>query len=302
MAAMIEPVSPSSEKKKVLILGAKGILGQALVQEFRFSGYPLTAWDIDEIDLTAEAASLAKIAEFSPNIIINAAAYNAVDACEEHDEEYRKALTLNRDVPGYLARYAAEHGVVFVHYSTDYVFDGTVEAGYSEDAIPNPISRYGTSKYEGEKAVLAAGGIAYLIRLSKLFGEPAHSATAKRSFFEVMLAKGKTEPRVEVVDDETSCFTYAPDLALATRELIEDAPGPGIYHLPNEGGVTWFQAALELFRRAGLEVEVSPVTSAGYVRPARRPHASVLINTKRPKQRLYTEALSEFLETILSPL
>ena len=297
----MEATSPQ-EKKKVLILGAKGMLGQALSQVFRMAGYVVVAWDIDDIDLTDSEATLAKISALAPAVIINAAAYNAVDACETDDEEYRKALILNRDVPGYLARSAREHGVVFVHYSTDYVFDGTVEAGYSEDAIPNPISRYGTSKYEGEKAVLAAGGIAFLIRLSKLFGEPARSETAKRSFFEVMLAKGKTESRVEVVDDETSCFTYAPDLALATRELIEAAPAPGIYHLPNEGSATWFQAALELFRRAGLEVEVSPVTSAGYVRPARRPHASVLINTKRPKQRLYTEALSEFLETILSPL
>jgi dTDP-4-dehydrorhamnose reductase len=246
--------------------------------------------------------ALAKIAGFGPEIIVNAAAYNAVDDCELDDEEYRKALILNRDVPGYLARFAAELGIVFVHYSTDYVFDGTSEDGYPEDAVPNPISHYGSSKYEGEKAVLTAGGQAYLIRLSKLFGEPALSKLGKRSFFEVMLAKGKTELGVEVVDDEKSCFTYAPDLALATRELIEDAPAPGIYHLSNEGGVTWFQATLELFRKAGLKVEVVPVASQSFPRPARRPHSSVLINTKRPKQRPYTEALTEFLENFLPTL
>lgn len=286
-------------RKKVLVLGAKGMLGRALGQEFRLAGYELALWDVEELDLAEEAASLEKIALLGPDTIVNAAAYNAVDQCETDDEEYRKALILNRDVPGYLARFAAEKKIRFVHYSTDYVFDGTAEGGYPEDAQPNPLSRYGSSKYEGEQAVLTAGGEAYLIRLSKLFGEPAISKLAKRSFFEVMLAKGKTENRVEVVDDEKSCFTYAPDLALATRELLESDAAPGIYHLPNEGGVTWFQATLELYRKAGLEVEVVPVMGSGFPRPAKRPHVSVLINTKRPKQRPYTEALTEFLDNFL---
>lgn len=289
----------SKTRKKALILGAKGMLGQALGQEFRLAGYDLGLWDVAEIDLAEEVASLEKIAAFGPDIVINAAAYNAVDNCETDDEEYRKALILNRDVPGYLARFAAEKDIPFVHYSTDYVFDGTVSDGYPEDAVPNPLSRYGNSKYEGEQAVLAAGGKAYLIRLSKLFGEPAVSKLGKRSFFEIMLAKGKTETRVEVVDDEKSCFTYAPDLALATRELIESTSEPGVYHLPNDGGVTWFEAALELYRKAELKVEVIPVASTGFARAAKRPHASVLINTKRPKQRPYTEALTEFLDNFL---
>lgn len=275
------------------------MLGRALGQEFRLAGYELGLWDMAEIDLAEEAASLEKITAFEPDIIINAAAYNAVDNCETDDEEYRKALILNRDVPGYLARFASEKGILFVHYSTDYVFDGIAGDGYPEDAVPNPISRYGVSKYEGEQAVLAAGGNAYLIRLSKLFGEPALSKLGKRSFFEIMLAKGKTETRVEVVDEEKSCFTYAPDLALATRELIEAHPDPGIYHLPNEGGVTWFEAALELYRKAELKVEVLPVAGSGFPRPAKRPHTSVLINTKRPKQRPYTDALTEFLDNFL---
>lgn len=289
--------SSSKNRKKALILGAKGMLGRALGQEFRLAGYELGLWDVAEIDLAKEAASLEKIAAFGPDTIVNAAAYNAVDACETDDEEYRKALILNRDVPGYLARFSAEKGIVFVHYSTDYVFDGTATDGYPEDAVPNPISRYGNSKYAGERAVLAASGNIYLIRLSKLFGEPAISELGKRSFFEIMLAKGKIETRVEVVDDEKSCFTYAPDLAIATRELIEDHSEPGVYHLPNEGGATWFQATLELYRKAGLKrVEVVPVSGSGFPRPAKRPHSAVLINTKRPKQRSYTEALSEFLE------
>ncbi len=292
----------SKQRKKVLILGSKGTLGQELVREFRMAGYELAAWDIGDIDLAETEPSIAKIEAFAPEIIINAAAYNAVDACETDDEEYRKAMILNRDVPGYLAQYAAGKGILFVHYSTDYVFDGVADGGYAEDATPHPISRYGASKYEGEKVMLAAGGKGYLIRLSKLFGEPATSKLGKRSFFEIMLAKGKTETQVDVVDDERSCFTYAPDLALATRQLIESASAPGIYHLPNEGSATWFQAALELFRKAELRVEVVPIASQGFLRPARRPRSSVLLNTKRPRQRPYTEALTEFLENFLPTL
>lgn len=294
--------TPIKSRRKVLILGAKGMLGQALVREFRLAGYEMAAWDIEDINLAESQTAIPKMSAFAPDIIVNAVAYNAVDACETDDEEYRKALVLNRDVPGYLARFAAERGVIFVHYSTDYVFDGMAEDGYREDALPNPISRYGNSKYEGEKAVLAAGGKAYLIRLSKLFGEPASSKLGKRSFFEAILAKGQAGSRVEVVDDERSCFTYAPDLALATRTLIEAGVAPGIYHLPNEDGVTWFQATLELFRKTGLRAEVIPVASQGLPRPARRPHSSVLLNTKLPKQRPYTEALAEFLENFIPAL
>ncbi|MFA9262104.1 MAG: dTDP-4-dehydrorhamnose reductase [Undibacterium sp.] len=289
----------SKPRKKALILGAKGMLGQALGQEFRLSGYELALWDIAEIDLTQEAASLEKLSAFAPDFILNAVAYNRVDDCEADDDEYRKALVLNRDVPGYLARYAAEKGATLVHYSTDYVFDGTNEDGYAEDATPNPISRYGLSKYEGEQMVLSAGGTAYVIRLSKLFGEPAISTLGKKSFFDTMLVKAKNGTQVEVVDDEKSCFTYAPDLALATRELIQSGAPAGIYHLPNESPATWFQAALELYRQAGFRLEVIPVPSQGMARPAKRPHSSVLLNTKRSKLRPYEEALKDYLADML---
>jgi nucleoside-diphosphate-sugar epimerase len=130
-----------------------------------------------------------------------------------------------------------EIGATLVHYSTDYVFDGTNQEGYAEDAEPHPLSRYGMTKREGELAVLAVPGRHFVIRLSKLFGKPALSIVGKQSFFEKILsvAEGKTE--VSVVDGERSCFTYAPDLARATRELMEDRSTPGIYHLANSGAI-----------------------------------------------------------------
>lgn len=282
---------------KVLILGSKGMLGQELARVFGMGGeYSVTAWDREEIDVTDFEGLALRVEELGPEIILNAVAYNAVDRCETDEAEYAKAKLLNTAVPEKLAQISRKINAVLVHYSTDYVFDGESETGYDEEAVPAPLSRYGETKRGGEAAVLASGGAAYVIRLSKLFGQPATSVMAKRSFFEVMLEKGREASEVQAVDDETSCFTYAPDLAQATRELVEaDAPR-GVYHLPNEGGATWYEAVVELYREAGLATRVVPVSSAAFPRPAKRPHMSVLINTKRPKLRQYTEALAEFLK------
>lgn len=285
------------EKKNVLILGAKGMLGQELVRVFAEGGeYAVTGWDFDDIDVTDFVTAERKIREAAPALILNAVAYNAVDQCEESEEEYGKAMLLNAEVPGFLARIAKDLGATFVHYSSDYVFDGENTTGYAEDATPKPLSKYGVSKWEGEKRVIAEGGKYYVVRLSKLFGIPASSASGKKSFFAKMLeiAQGKAE--VSAVDDEKSCFTYAPDLARATQSLVEDGAAFGIYHLPNSGAVTWYEAARELFRVADIEVVVKPVSADAFPRPARRPHTSELFNTRRPALRSYTEVLAEFLD------
>lgn len=286
--------------KKVLILGAKGMLGQELVRAFSSdTQYTVAGWDYADIDVTDFTAAEEKIRAYAPEIILNAVAYNAVDACEESTEEYEKALLLNADVPKFLARVTEEMSAIFVHYSTDYVFDGKNIDGYEEDAVPRPLSRYGESKWQGEKNVLASGGKKYLIRLSKLFGRSAASETAKKSFFEKMLqaSKGKTE--VTVVDDELSCFTYAPDLALATKDLIEDNAPYGIYHLANENGATWYEGARELYAQAHIGVTIQPVGSDVFLRKTLRPKCSILRNTKRPPLRPYQEALKEYLKNMV---
>lgn len=285
--------------KKVLVLGAKGMLGQELVRVFGIDEkYEVVAWDREEIDVTNFALAEKQIEAVKPDMLLNAVAYNAVDLCETSDEEYQKALFLNVEVPGFLAKISKQWGNILVHYSTDYVFDGNSESGYDEEAVPQPLSRYGATKQGGEKQVLESGAKAYVIRLSKLFGKPASSAIGKRSFFDVMLEKGQVSPEVKVVDDERSCFTYAPDLAQATKELIEAEAGYGVYHLPNEQAVTWYEAVRELYRLAHIEANVIPVTSDAFPRSAKRPHASALLNTKRPKLRTYHEALTEYLQSI----
>lgn len=279
----------------MLILGSEGMLGQELVRSFGEAEFDVTGWDRDDIDVTDTESAREKISALAPDIIVNAVAYNAVDACEEDEDEFRKAWRLNAEVPGELARIASDLGAVFVHYSTDYVFDGEQRnGGYREDASPNPVSRYGESKRGGEEAVISVGGRYFVIRLAKLFGKPAVSAGAKESFFAKMEQIAREKGRISVVDDERGNFTYAPDLADATRALILDESAPGIYHLINEGSVTWYEAITEYFRFAGVEADVSPVSGSTFPRPARRPKDSTLLNTKRPPLRDLASALRDF--------
>ena len=255
----------------------------------------MTGWDLGDIDVTDTDAAREKISALSPDIILNAVAYNAVDRCEEDGEEARKAWRLNAEVPGELAEIAREIDAVFVHYSTDYVFDGEQTiGGYVEDAEPRPVSRYGGSKYVGEKSVMAVGGRYYVVRLSKLFGEPAKSAGGKESFFAKMGTIAAMKGEVSAVDDENGCFTYAPDLADATLSLVSDEVPFGTYHLVNEGAATWYEALVEYFRIAGIDATVTPVSGAEFPRPARRPKDSTLRNTKRPPLRDYRDALGAF--------
>lgn len=283
-------------RKKVLILGAKGMLGQELARVYREDeGYEVAAWESGDVDVTDFELAERKIRDFAPELIINAVAYNAVDACEGDDAEYEKAVQLNAEVPAFLARLGKEMETAFIHYSTDYVFDGESESGYTEDATPRPLSRYGTSKWQGEKNVMKADGKYYVIRLSKLFGKPSLSANGKKSFFEKMIDASRGTSEVVAVDDERSCFTYAPDLALASKVLEQGGAPYGIYHLINEGAATWYEATRELFRILESDIAVKPVSADAFPRPAKRPKYSMLRNTKFLPLRPYTEALEEFL-------
>ncbi len=300
----------------VVILGAKGMLGQELVNVFsQDEKYTVIGWDSDDVDVTNFSLLREKLATLSPKIVMNAVAYNAVDLCEESEEELTKAKLLNIEVPKQLALLSNELDFILAHYSSDYVFDGTLEApaekkcagaccggnchgtqdGYDENALPNPVNKYAETKLAGERMVQDGTRKHYVIRLSKLFGKPASSAAGKKSFFGVMLDLGKTKPEMSVVDSETSCFTYAPDLAAASKELLESGDNFGLYHLINEGAVTWYEGVQELYRQAGITIPVIPVTPDAFPRPAKRPIFSALKNTKRPKLRHYSEALQEFL-------
>jgi len=280
---------------KILILGAEGNLGTQLVKVFREDD--LLAWDRREANFLDFPDLLAKLETANPDLIINAAAYNAVDKCEEFATEKILAIKLNVDLPTQLAKWCRLKNKTLVHFSTDYVFSGRHDKQeFLETYKPNPLNIYGQTKAQGEVAVISSGINYYLIRVSKLFGPAGRSEYSKKSFFDVMysLALGKSE--LQVVDEELSCFTYTPDLAQATKKLIENQLPFGIYHLVNEGAVTWYQGVLELKKILNFSAEVIPVNSDSLTRPARRPKFSVLKNTKAPQLRPYQEALRDYLK------
>jgi len=284
---------------EVLILGAKGNLGSQLVKIFfADKDYKIIAWDKEEIDITDKELVFKKIRELKPGIVINAAAYNAVDKCEEDEKEFALAKKINIEAVGYLVEACLETGAVLVHYSSDYVFAGDKKEGYKEDDEPNPINKYGETKLAGEQEVIKKSGQGlkyYLIRTSKLFGPKAESEGAKPSFFDLMLDLAKKKKELDVVNEEVSGFTYTPDLARATKKLLESDKGYGIYHITNVGRATWYETAIELFKITGKKIKINPVSGDKFPRPAKRPSYSVLINTKFDRQRDWKEALREYL-------
>ncbi|MFH1744670.1 MAG: dTDP-4-dehydrorhamnose reductase [bacterium] len=284
---------------KILILGSKGNLGSQLVKVFDNKDNDVTAWDKEEIDITDKGLILKKMEDIKPHIVINAAAYNAVDKCEESEEEYDLAKRINIDGPKFLAEACISTGAILIHYSSDYVFDGKKEEGYFEIDEPAPINRYGKTKFHGEKRILELNGKGlkyYIIRTSKLFGPRVESNVAKPSFFDVMLDLAGKREFLDLVDEEKSCFTYTPDLARATRDLIESKKGSGIYHLTNSSACTWYEAGCELFKIAGKDIKINKITGDKLPRPAKRPKNSVLLNTKLDNLRDYKEALEEYLK------
>lgn len=280
---------------RVAIIGAKGMLGQELIRVF--SDADVLAWDTAEIDITNPEMVLERVADARPAIIINSAAYNAVDRAEDEPEV---AERVNGSAIKYLAEAAAKVNATFIHYSTDYVFDGTRVDGYGEDEETSPISAYGRSKRAGENALQAAAALHpdlrwYLIRTSRLFGVPASSVGAKRSFVDTMIALSKTRDRIEAVDAEMSSPTYVPDLAAATHAILMNQCSSGIYHRTNDGACTWYEFAQEIFRQINWRGELISVSASAFPRPAARPSYSVLQTTKLPPLRRWEDALEEYI-------
>ena len=259
---------------RVVVTGAGGRLGAAVVEDFRASHdtVPLTRRDAD---LTDEAAVRAAIDRARPEVIVNCAGYNDVDAAEDHPIE---ALNANAFAVRSLARAAERHGATLVHYSTDFVFDGTASRPYVEDDRPNPRSVYAASKLLGEWFALDAPR-AYVLRVESLFGRAAHGPASKgtaATMLDTLVAGGS--PTVFI--DRTVSPTYVVDAARATRHLVETHAEGGLYHCVNSGACTWFEFARELAHVAGVEANLTPVRMGDVARRADRPRYSALSNEK----------------------
>lgn len=284
---------------KILLLGAAGNLGRAIAELIsQQEEHTLIGWDKADIDVTDFGLVTKKITELAPEVIINVVAYNDVDECEQSDKGKELAEALNVEFVKNLANAALSLKAILVHYSSDYVFDGEQSSGYDETAEPRPISYYGETKQRGEEEIIALSGKGlswYLIRTSKLFGPSGTSQYSKMNFFQLMNQLSEKRPALQAVNDEIGSFTYTKDLARATFDLLEEDSPFGIYHLVNAGSASWYDAADYFFKKLGKQIELTPVPGSTFPRPARRPHYSILLNTKRPTLRSWQEAVDDYI-------
>ncbi len=262
--------------KNILITGANGQLGnemRLLSSENNQYNYFFT--DVQELDICDEQAIQKFVTENQIDVIVNCAAYTAVDKAEDNADLCRK---LNAVAPGYLAKAAESRGAAMIQVSTDYVFNGTNHIPYTEEEPTCPASVYGNTKLEGEQNVMSNCSKAIVIRTAWLY------STFGNNFVKTMIRLGKERESLGVVFDQIGTPTYARDLAKAIYAAINKGIVPGIYHFSNEGVCSWYDFTLAIHRIAGISTcKVSPLHTADYPAKAARPHYSVLDKTKIKK-------------------
>jgi dTDP-4-dehydrorhamnose reductase len=276
---------------KILILGHKGMLGSDLMLRLA-PGHDVTGKDVDDFDITAGEDCASLIAQCSPDVVVNAAAYTDVDGCETHRD---LCFAVNAVGVKNIALACRGRGIQIVHFSTDYVFDGRRQTPYAEEDEPNPLNVYGASKLEGERFLHAFADRWLLIRTAWLYGKNG------KNFVKTILEKAASVKTLDVVDDQIGAPTYSRDLAAAVRLLIEGRHD-GIFHLTSRGRCSWYEFACKILQVAGVnDVMVRPIPSAGLARPAARPSWSVLSTRKFSETtgrtiRFWQIALQDYLE------
>ncbi len=253
------------QNSKYLVTGARGMLGTDLLEAL--FGRDVTVLGRADLDVTDRDAVSAAVE--GHDVVINAAAYTAVDAAETDEEA---ALAVNGTAAGLLAEATASVGAKLVQVSTDYVFDGDAATPYAEDATIAPVSAYGRTKAEGEKLALAANPEGtFVVRTAWLYG--AHGG----NFAKTMVKLAGSHDTVKVVDDQLGQPTWTADLAAQIVALLDSDAPAGVYHGTNSGSTSWFEFARAVFDEAGLDpARVLPTDSSTFVRPAPRPSYSVL--------------------------
>jgi dTDP-4-dehydrorhamnose reductase len=258
----------------ILLIGSAGQLGFELARVLPAYG-DVVALDRAALDLADADALVAAVRGVRPRLIVNAAAYTAVDRAES---EPGQADAINTRAPGILAEEARRAGALLIHYSTDYVFDGAAAAAYDELAAPNPVNAYGRSKLGGERAIAAAGALSLVLRTSWVYGRRG------RNFLTTMRKLAVEREELKVVADQIGTPNWTRSLAEATALLVgrggaDLAERAGLYHLSGGGSTSWFDFARAIFAEADRP-RVVPITSAEYPTAARRPRNSVLASGK----------------------
>lgn len=265
---------------RILLVGSTGQVGTELQRSFAGFG-ELVACDRKALDLTSDDSVRAFVQHTQPDVILNAAAYTAVDKAESEPE---LAYAINARAPQVLAEEAARRGTLLIHYSSDYVFDGSKSSPWIEDDTPHPLNTYGASKLAGEEAIRGVGGRYLIFRTSWVYGPHG------KNFLFTMLRLGRERERLTVVDDQQGAPTTSIAIADATRAIVEGVlrgrfgateNWAGLYHMTCGGVASWCSFAQAIFARAGRLLDgrlpqVVPIASSEYPTPARRPLNSAL--------------------------
>ena len=258
---------------RVLLTGARGLLGAAIVREFHDAD--VQAFGRDELDVGDEAAVADAVERTRPDVVVNCAAYNDVDRAQH---EAATALRVNALGVLALARAARRAGAVLVHYSTDFVFDGETDRPYTEEDPPNPRSLYATSKLLGDWFARDATR-AYVLRVDSLFGHPGPNG-ARRGSLATIVDRIRSGAEVPVFIDRTVSPSYTTDVARATRAVVSVEAAPGVYHCVNAGVASWAQIAEEAARLMGLTLRMKPLTLESAKLSAPRPRYCALSPAK----------------------
>lgn len=262
---------------RILLTGTAGQLGSEL-QHTLVSLGDVIGVDRQGLDLTQPDKIRQIIGEFKPDVIVNAAAYTAVDKAETETE---LANAINGKAPTIMAEAAQQLGAALIHVSTDYIFDGKKNTPYTEEDQPDPINVYGQSKLLGEEGVLKHCDRALILRTAWVYG-----TQGKGNFVKTMLRLGAEREELRVVVDQVGTPTWTGDLANAIAQLVQRPIDSGIYHFTNSGAISWYDFAVAIFEEAeqiGFPLQVKqvvPITTAEYPTPAARPAYSVLSTQK----------------------
>ena len=277
---------------KILVTGAKGMLGTDLCAIFRANNIEVFEWDLPANDITEVERTVAQLKRIAPDRIIHLAAYTDVDGCEVNKS---KAYSVNVHGTWVMVLSAKETNTPLLYLSTDYVFDGEKGSSYLEDDKTNPINYYGLTKVQGEQLVQSKLKKFFIIRTSWLFGK------AGKNFVQTILEIAKGKDNIEVVNDQFGSPTYTIDLAEAIHKIIQ-SDNFGIYHISNSGICSWFDFAHEIIKQSALKNKVTPITSEQLQRGAKRPKFSALNNHRYIKTfnhflRPWREALADYLKS-----
>lgn len=283
--------------KKIIVTGANGQLGSDIVKLFTQLNYKVIALTHNEIELENLNSIKNCLMTFEPTILINTAAFHHVDLCEQFPD---KAKIINAIAPEYMAKLCNIMDIKFIHFSTDYVFDGKQNIPYTENDKPNPLNVYGATKFEGENKILNVNPNHSIIRVSALYGNNPCRAKNGLNFVKLMLKMAKEKGEVSVVNDELVSPTNTNNIALQLNEILQNNIS-GIIHATSDGQCSWYDFANEIFTYTNTDIILNKTSNISNLTP--RPKYSVLENLKLKNNNInimmpWKDALHNYLNTL----